>query len=259
MADLPGDAAAPVEGRIRQYSLTEIIVVWAAAAVPMGLLAWVGAPLLREALSGDERLIKALFILLTLGLIWQFVLVLILIGREQGSLSWPVLREALWLRSPHDPASGRRGGRLWLWVIPFILALALLQAIPLQLPAPESRDFAEFLDSDDGEEFFSGAWGWFALFLVLAIFNTILGEELLFRGVLLPRMNGVFGNRDWLANAVIFGFYHLHFPWNIPNSIISGVLYAYPTKRWQSAWMGIIIHSVESVVISAIILALVLD
>jgi uncharacterized protein len=38
-----------------------------------------------------------------------------------------------------------------------------------------------------------GAWWFFALFVVFAAFNTILGEEFLFRGVLLPRMEGVFG------------------------------------------------------------------
>jgi CAAX protease family protein len=256
---LQDEPTETVEAVPRQYSLTEIVLVWAAAALPMALMAWVAAPLLREALSGDERLIKALLITLTVGLIWQFVLVLILVRREQGNLAWPTLRSALWLRAPSDPKSGRRGGRMWLWVLPFIVALALLQEIPLELPAPDSRDFADFLDSDDGEEFFSGAWGWFALFIVLAVFNTVLGEELLFRGVLLPRMQGVFGKLDWLANAVIFGFYHLHVPWAIPNSIVSGLLYAYPSRRWQSAWMGIIVHSVESVVIGAIILALVLD
>ena len=48
------------------------------------------------------------------------------------------------------------------------------------------------------------------------VFNTVLGEELLFRGYLLPRMNGVFGRRDWLANGVLFAAYHLHVPWVIP-------------------------------------------
>ena len=33
------------------------------------------------------------------------------------------------------------------------------------------------------------------------IFNYILGEELLFRGVLLPRMNGGIGRWDWVANT----------------------------------------------------------
>jgi hypothetical protein len=33
---------------------------------------------------------------------------------------------------------------------------------------------------------------------------------------------------------------------------------AYPTKRWQSAWMGIIVHSTQSVFLAAVTLALVL-
>jgi membrane protease YdiL (CAAX protease family) len=49
---------------------------------------------------------------------------------------------------------------------------------------PENRDFANFLDSDVGRHFFSGAWGWFAVIVVLSLFNTVLGEELLFRGFL---------------------------------------------------------------------------
>lgn len=36
------------------------------------------------------------------------------------------------------------------------------------------------------------------------------------------------------------------------------LLMAYPTKRWQSAWMGIIVHSSQSVFLAAITLSLVL-
>src|SRR5213593_3652575 len=95
---------------VRQYSLAQILGVWAAAAIPMGLLAWVFAPLLRDQLGGDEPLAQSLLILLTLGLIWQFVLVLILVKRELGTLDWSRARDALWLRSPRDPKSGRVGG-----------------------------------------------------------------------------------------------------------------------------------------------------
>jgi 3-methyladenine DNA glycosylase/8-oxoguanine DNA glycosylase len=37
---------------------------------------------------------KALIICLTAGLIWQFVLVVVLVRREQGTLRWPIVREA---------------------------------------------------------------------------------------------------------------------------------------------------------------------
>src|SRR5678816_1078453 len=98
----------------------------------------------------------------------------------------------------------------------------------------------------------SGNWGLYALLLLMMVFNTVLGEELLFRGLLLPRMRAAFGRGDWVANAVLFGAYHLHQPWHIPNSIASGLMMAYPTRKWRSAWLGIIIHSSQSVVLAAL-------
>ena len=113
--------------------------------------------------------------------------------------------------------------------------------------------------ADRGEAFFSGSWGWFALVVVFVVFNTVLGEELLFRGLLLPRMRAAFGRRDWVANGVLFTIYHLHVPWVIPTTLVEGIfLEAYPTRRFQSAWMGIIVHSLQSVFVIAIVLALVL-
>src|SRR5881392_2718629 len=98
---------------VRQYSLAQILGVWAAAAVPMGVLAWIVAPWLRDQLEGRDPFAEALLICLTVGLIWQFVLVLILIRRELGGLEWSRVREALWLRAPRDPKSGRVGGKVW--------------------------------------------------------------------------------------------------------------------------------------------------
>ena len=62
------------------------------------------------------------------------------------------------------------------------------------------------------------------------VFNTVLGEELLFRGLLLPRMNGVFGRKDWLANGVLFAAYHLHVPWVIPATLLDTFIVAYPAE-----------------------------
>ena len=85
----------------------------------------------------------------------------------------------------------------------------------------------------------------------------MLGEELLFRGFLLPRMEGAFGKRDWLANGVLFALYHLHVPWIIPLALVDTVFLAYPARRYRSALLPIIVHSVQSVVILAGVLALV--
>ena len=243
---------------VRQYSLAQILAVWAAAAIPMAVLAWLVAPLLGNILGGgDVAFIKALLLCITAGLIWQFVLTLILTRREQGTLRWSRVRDALWLLSPRDPRSGRVGGRVWLWVIPFVVLFGLWEFYGLDITGPANRDLALFLDTR-GEEFFRGAWGWFALIVVQDVFNTVLGEDLLFRGLLLPRMRGVFGRGDFVANGVLFAFYHLHQPWSIPAALADIILTAYPTRRWQSVWMSIIVHSAQSVFIIIVILSLVL-
>jgi hypothetical protein len=99
---------------------------------------------------------------------------------DRWGLEWSRVRDALWLRPPRDPKTGRVGGRVWWWVIPFMLIFGLEQFVPA-IPGPSTRAFGELLSSDRGEEFFRGAWGWFAVIVVLAMFNTVLGEELPFR------------------------------------------------------------------------------
>lgn len=246
------------ERTLPQMTLRGIIAVWVAAALPMGVLSWLVAPLLADQLSGPTALTRALIVTLTAGLVWQFVLVLILVAREQGTLRWPRLKEALWLRAPVSPRGGRRGGRLWLVVVPLILAVAAVELIP-SVASPAARDLGVFLESGAGHEFLAGAWGWFAVLAAMFVFNTVLGEELLFRGYLLPRMNGVFGRRDWLANGVLSTAYHLHVPWAMPTSLFDTFTYAYPTKRFRSALIGIAVHSAQSLVFLVLVLALVLE
>jgi hypothetical protein len=62
--------------------------------------------------------------------------------------------------------------------------------------------------------------GWYALVVAMAVFNTVLGEELLFRGVLLTRMRGAFGPGDWIANGILFACHHPHMPWAIPSALL---------------------------------------
>ena len=230
---------------VPQYSKTRVLGIWAAAALPMGVLAWVVAPIIA---GRGVNLVEALIGCLTAGLVWQFVLILLLNGFS--------LR-GLWLQSP-STSDGRRGGRLWWWVLPFVMGFGALQFIPINPPPVASHDFGTFLGSDQGHALLRGNWGLFGLIAVMLTFNTVLGEELLFRGLLLPRMRAAFGRADWAANGILMGVYHLHQPWSIPSSIIAGLLMAYPTKRFRSAWFGIMVHSAQSLFLTVIILRLVL-
>jgi uncharacterized protein len=261
--------AAESEG---QYSLFKILAIWAAAVIPMIVLGWVVAPLIGDrvdlGVGGANREAFTRAGLLTAGLIWQFILCMAIIFREEGDLRWSTIRRRCWLNTPRDPKTGQPRAKLWWWLAPFLVLLVLIQMAPLAdlwesafpfLGEPDKYSFEKILDSNERKSALEGAWQVLGLFIVLGIFNTVLGEELLFRGILLPKMQGVFGKRDWVANGALFGVYHLHQPWTILSSTIEGIFcLAFPSRRFRSAWMGIILHSGQTVFFIFIALGLVL-
>src|SRR6187200_2790834 len=87
---VPSRAEAAVSVEIQQLEKRAIFKVWAAAALPMAALAWLVAPVLADRFAGDGHipLAKALIVSLAIGMVWQFVLVMTLVRREQGTLRW---------------------------------------------------------------------------------------------------------------------------------------------------------------------------
>ena len=133
---------------------------------------------------------------------------------------------------------------VWLKIFPFFAE-------------PEGYSFESVFTPETRAQFV-GNWGLLGLFVALAIFNTFLGEEFLFRGVLLPKMEGVFGKWDWMANGILFSFYHLHQPWGIFGGLPADLVFAYTGKRFHSNWFPIILHSGQSVFFLILILGIVL-
>jgi uncharacterized protein len=245
---------------VKQYSRTQVLGAWAATAVPMGVLAWGVTPWLSDRIPGRDPFISALLLCFLAGLIWQIGLVLLLVRREQGNLRRSTLCAALWLRRPQSVKSGRVGGKVWWWTVPFVLLSGLTNFVGIDPTGPLPRDLPKTLELDPSrlEHLFHGNWAAFALLVVVVLLAPI-EEELFFRGLLLPRMRDAFGKGDVITNGVMFGVYHLHQPWSIPASVIDGIVnQAYPTKRFQSTWIAIITHTVPSFVIIGAVLPLVL-
>lgn len=106
---------------------------------------------------------------------------------------------------------------------------------------------------------YKGAWWILVLFILSSVFNYFLGEELMYRGILLPKMNGVFGKWDWIFNGILFGLYHLHKPQIIlSTALYFGLVFALPSKLFKSSWMVLIIHGLEGVLGVVVILGIIL-
>lgn len=252
---------------IRQYTKWQILIIWLCITIPMGVAGWLLTPIYADLTLTSLPISRT--IMMTAGLIWQFVFVLILMYIEKGSLSFKNLTKRLWLQTPINPVSKKKDKRMYFFLIPLIAISALVSMelsglinepvvnlLPF-LAEPDSINLGLFLEGN--MDSLEGAWWFFELFLVLGIFNTFLGEEMMFRGVLLPRMKGAFGKYDWVMNGILFGLYHVALPWNIAAIIVFDTfILSLTTKAFKSSWFGIIIHSGQTVFFAFIILGLVL-
>ncbi|MEC5397391.1 CPBP family intramembrane glutamic endopeptidase [Uliginosibacterium sp. H1] len=240
-----------------QYSLATIAAVWFIVTLPMATLAWIVVPWLVPHVALPAGIV--FWLAMIAGMAWQFVVAVVLLRRERRHWNWPALKERLWLQPPALPGSGRRSHRPWLWVLPGILFVALssdllgdtldtpLHWLGARLPGlmpPAYTDIHALVSPA-----FAGRWYLLGIALCSNLFNYLLGETLLFHGVLLPKMEGVFGRRAWLANAVIFGLYHLHKPLHLVSGIISNMAYSLPAQRYRCLWLAVLIHGFEGLVV----------
>ena len=251
-----------------QYTLWQIFGIWLAAGTPMWLLGWVAYPTMGEGLRPvDAGLLRMK--LMTVGLVWQFVLAMIILYYEEGNIRLGTIRRRFWLNHPVSPRTGDVKKSLWWWIVPLILLVASLDMglrTPLvNLWTATFPFFAEPAGYDASALFapelraqWVGSWNLLGLFFVLALFNTFLGEEFIFRGVLLPKMEGVFGKWDWVANGILFSLYHLHQPWGILATLPADLTFAYSGRRFRCNWFPIILHSGQSVFVFFLIMGLVL-
>ena len=238
--------------RIDQYTLWQMIGIWAVVTLPMALLAWVVTPAIIPHVSMNPGLI--FWLMMIAGMAWQFVVALVILYRELGTLRWSAVRKRLWLQTPRDPKTDQPNRKLYWWVLlpvfinillifgPFGFLNAPMAWLFPGLQQPAYQDIRQLASPE-----FIGQWWIMGVALASIIFNYFLGEEFLWRGILLPKMQGVFGKYDWVANAVIFGLYHLHKPWSLPSIIISNLTYSWPAARFRSNWMSIIVHGLEGI------------
>jgi membrane protease YdiL (CAAX protease family) len=255
---LPAQLDVPASSK--QYSLKKILAIWASVTVPMFLLAWVVAPAIIPHTSLHPGLVH--WMLMVAGMMWQFVVSLAVLRHELGGLHWPALKKRIWLNVPRDPRSGKPRKILFLWALPALAAVGLGAYLGSWLDTAWTN-WLPFLHEPSytnaqslADPKFQGQWWILGLALTSMLFNYVLGEELLFRGVLLPRMGGVFGRWDWVANAVLFGLYHVHKIWAWPSMITTAFGLSWAARRYRSFWLGVIVHGVEGFFVLMIVAVL---
>lgn len=107
----------------------------------------------------------------------------------------------------------------------------------LQLHIDLHPSFLAFDPLERGRYWILAAW------LPFWILN-IMGEEFLWRGVLLPRQELVFGEQAWVANATGWLLFHLAFGWQLLVLLVPiMIVLPYVVQRRRNTWVGVVIHA----------------
>lgn len=83
---------------------------------------------------------------------------------------------------------------------------------------------------------------WVAFIYFLAVITNVLGEELLFRGMIFRRQIMKYGNRAWMYHGVIWTLWHFFWKWNLVSIIPFGLALSFTVYKRNNVWIGIIVH-----------------
>ena len=73
--------------------------------------------------------------------------------------------------------------------------------------------------------------------------TNILGEEFLWRGVMLPRQEIAFGKNAWLIHGFGWGLFHIAFGWQLLVTLIPLIfIQSYLVQKTGNSWVGVIMH-----------------
>ncbi|MCK5157495.1 MAG: CPBP family intramembrane metalloprotease [Spirochaetales bacterium] len=100
-----------------------------------------------------------------------------------------------------------------------------------------------------------GVWWYPVLYFIGWGFN-IFGEELLFRGILLPKNEKSFGDKAWIFQGTLWGLWHIFWYWQfIPLIIFVALPLVYVVQKSKNTWVGIIIHGILNLIPLIIIIS----
>lgn len=102
-----------------------------------------------------------------------------------------------------------------------------------------------------------GNWGYAVLVILLFFFN-ILGEELYWRGFILPRQERVHGRHTWLVHGLMWNLFHLPFyPWYLLYGLPITLAVSFVAQKTGNTWTAILLHGLANLTVYALMIGVI--
>jgi membrane protease YdiL (CAAX protease family) len=177
-----------------------------------------------------------------------FVGALVAYRREKNPWSWTAFQDRFRLN--------RLSGQDWLWVLALIIfsfaSYLMLRSLVstlvsnnfFALPASVPRIIDPRLQLSL-EELAGGTLkgNWLLVVIsVLVLFFNIFGEELWWRGYLLPRQEVVYGRSAWIMHGLLWTFFHVFKYWELIAILPVSLALSFVVQYRRNTWFGILAH-----------------
>lgn len=203
-----------------------------------GLLLWLGTHFLIPYLSGVSGMETVIwwFIVAAFGIFIPMLIISYFILKSEGRHGKPgVWKERLRFR--------RMNFGDWAWGIGGIVVIGLCSYIVMVIlarvagPVDHQPPFMKFEPLTRGRYWVLGVW------FVYWIFN-IMGEEVLWRGVVLPRQEISFGKYAWVMHGSCWGVFHVAFGWQLLITLLPIIfIQSFIVQKRKNSWIGVLIHA----------------
>lgn len=204
---------------------------------------------------GVSTFINYFIIYATLPMLLLLIVSIIAYQREGHEMTWRAFTQRFRLY--------RMTGKDWLWTILLFLIMFLSVGIlsftsviiASFLPPPEfwpdelhplkRSDSMGTIPSEFVGQPLPGNWGVVIVLLISLIIAT-LGEELWWRGYILPRQELEHGEKTWIIHGILWGLFHFFLPWNLIALLPGTLVLSYVAQKLKNTWPAIIAHGLAN-------------
>jgi membrane protease YdiL (CAAX protease family) len=219
--------------KLKKLGFTPSISIYFGAALLMYLQTTFVIPYLSK-LTGQETILFW-FIVAGLGIFTPLIILGLFILRNEGfRINWQTITTRLRFRKPTKSDL--------IWTLLGFLAVAILSGLIMKLLELIIGRFDHSPKFMTFEPLTKGRY-WLLLIWIPYWVLNILGEEFIWRGVMLPRQELVFGKYTWIFHGFGWGLFHIAFGWKLLITLTPLIfIQSFIVQKTKNSWTGVILH-----------------
>jgi len=223
-----------IENRLTKLGLFPSFIIYISASILMLLQTKYLIPYLSR-ITGQETILFW-FIVAGLGIFTPLIILGVVILKKEGfKINNSTITSRLRFRKLTRSDL--------LWTLSGFIAIAVLSGFVMKIISFFIGQFDHSPSFMTFEPLTKGRYWLLLVWFPYWVLN-ILGEEFIWRGVMLPRQELVFGKATWIIHGFGWGLFHVAFGWKLMITLIPIIfIQSFVVQKTKNTWTGVLLHA----------------